>query len=105
MEITVEQIAKMDYVINNFNFEKVHLAMTTLDWVWVDEHNVLKVPSISELKAKASYLLMQTMKNNSEQKYTCASGGIAATRYLKLDELPEMFKLAFILTSNDSEFF
>jgi len=105
MQITSEQISKIDYVIANFNFEKVHLTMTTLDWVWNNENNQLKVPSIAELKATASYLLLQTLKNTSKQEYTCSSGGIVATRELETDQTPEIFQLHFILTSCDSEFY
>lgn len=105
MQISSEQINKIEYVISHFSFEKIHLAMITLDWVWVSENGELKVPSVAELKAKATYLLMQTLKNNSEEQYTYSSGGITAKRFLKTDESPELFELSFVLTSCDSEFY
>lgn len=105
MELSTEQIGKIDYVISHFSFEKIHLTMTTLDWVWVSENGELKVPSIAELKAKAAYLLMQTLKDNSEEQCTYSSGGITAKRFFETDASPELFELSFVLTSCDSEFY
>lgn len=42
------------YILENFDFDKVHRVMTFLDWHWA---SVGGVPSIEELKKCAAYVM------------------------------------------------
>lgn len=68
-----------------FNFEKVHKAMTALNWTWRDEG----VPTISQLKETARRLLKESSENEFGNIMT---GGFKA-EYHKDGE----FTLEFIL--------
>ena len=86
-------------VIDAFNFEKVHIAMTALDWQWqTTTGNGHELPSITRLKALARHLLRESINNK-----VVASGGFEARYFPKVDDEPEQFTLQFILASADSD--
>lgn len=86
-------------VIDAFNFETVHVAMTALDWQWqTTAGNGHEVPSITRLKAMARHLLRESINNK-----VVASGGFEARYFPKVDDEPEQFTLQFILASADSD--
>ena len=85
-------------VIDDFNFERVHCAMTALDWGWATtEGNGLVVPKIPRLKASASILLRKAIK----YKYV-ATGGFHAQYHPANDTMREWFQLQFILCEADN---
>ena len=85
-------------VLDNFNFERVHVAMTALDWQWVTTaDDGLAVPSIPRLKAMARHLLLKAINLK-----TTGSGGLEAKYYPKVDDEPEYFSLKFVLCSYDT---
>jgi hypothetical protein len=98
----------IDGIIDTFNFEKVHVAMTVLDWQWASREGrgyavptiaELKaaVPTIAELKAKAYYLLQESITE------TCVSSGGFEAKYQPADNSDsEYFELKFILCHEDS---
>ena len=45
---------EIDYILETFNFDRVHVAMTALDWWWTDP---CEVPTIARLKKRAKMLL------------------------------------------------
>ena len=47
----------VDDILNEFDFEKVQRTMHALDWKWASTQ--MAVPSISELKNTARYLLIK----------------------------------------------
>lgn len=73
----------IDEIIENFNFDKVHMAMTMLDWKWAGE-NGDAVPSMKELKDTARRLLTEAYKDGVEPDYAynvVATGGFEAYIY------------------------
>lgn len=87
----------MDQVIDAFNFERVHLAMTAIDWQWQTTRNDgLEVPSIPRLKAMARHLLTEATKEE-----TVSSGGFTA-KYYHSDKDQSYYTLQFILCETDS---
>ena len=94
------------YILSKFNFERVYIAMTALDWKWRDG-GVLAVPSIPQLKQTAKRLL----ETAAIEKTTACSGGFQA-KYCPPEKDPvlgteeeEMLVLSFVLTETDSEYY
>ena len=112
---TEHQLNLIDDIIDEFNFEKVHKAMTALDWKWAipitgnDGTLELQVPSLSRLKKFARYLLIDSIETE-----LCFSGGLKAEYFAAIQEetieggaikhyaQPEYFVLTFELTSTCS---
>ena len=93
---------EIDYILETFNFERVHVAMLALDWKWRDP---LAVPTIARLKQRAKFLLDSAYK----EKITIATGGLQAMYYppikdsdLLVDSGP-ILSLSFVLTETNSE--
>ena len=99
---TKHQLSLIDDVIDEFNFEKVHIAMTTLDWKWVipptslGDRIKLQVPTLVRLKEAAREQLIHSIETGY-----CSSGGLTAEYCgaIKEYEQPEYFVLTFELTS------
>lgn len=97
---------QIDYIMDKFNFERVHVAMTALDWTWVEGGNHV-IPSITKLKQTAKRLLEAA----ATEKITTGTGGFQA-KYcppvkddtLGIDE-DAMLVLSFVLTETDSEYY
>ena len=83
----------IDEIIQRCNFEKVHIAMTALDWRWATEDK-FEVPSIKRLKEMARHLLLSSI---SSPFHTSSSGGFEAKYLPMVDDEPESFELRFIL--------
>lgn len=66
---------RVDYILENFDFNKVHQVMRFLNWTWRGEG----VPTVEELKSTASYLLhccsIYLSQNPNENHYSTATGG------------------------------
>jgi len=93
---------EIDYILETFNFDRVHVAMTALDWWWTDPH---EVPTIARLKKRAKFLLDSAYK----EQITIATGGLQAMYYppikdsdLLVDFGP-ILSLSFVLTETNSE--
>ena len=83
----------IDVIIDKFNFERVHIAMTAVDWKWhTTEGNGYAVPTLPELKAMARRLLRESIKEKA-----ISSGGFTATYYPKDKYGIEYFQLRFVL--------
>ena len=109
---TKHQLNLIDDVIDEFDFEKVHIAMTALDWKWaipptsLGDPIELQVPTLVRLKEFARWQLIHSI----ETKY-CSSGGLKSEYFpAKTEETtecgaikqyaePEYFMLTFELTS------
>ena len=75
---------EIDYIIDKFNFERVHIAMTAVDWRWAKQSMVpVEVPDVARLKQAARHMLQIAY----EEKTTVASGGFHAS-YLPAIEEP-----------------
>ena len=93
---------EIDYILETFNFDRVHVAMSALDWKWRDP---LAVPTIARLKQRAKFLLDSAYK----EKITIATGGLQAVYHppikdsdLLVDSGP-ILSLSFVLTETNSE--
>lgn len=64
--------AKIEDIIRDFNFEKVHKVMEMLDWKWAMSR--YDVPTIEELKAEARRLLVEAATEETQ----VATGGFRA---------------------------
>jgi hypothetical protein len=93
---------EIDYILDTFNFERVHVAMLALDWKWRDP---LAVPTIARLKQRAKFLLDSAYK----EQITIVTGGLQAVYHppikdsdLLIDSGP-ILSLSFVLTETNSE--
>lgn len=69
-------------IIDNFNWERVHLAMKLLDWEWA----ILgRVPTINEIKIEAIKYLKEAydgcLRNKPKNGYAVGSGGFMAEAF------------------------
>jgi len=93
---------EIDYILEMFNFDRVHVVMTALDWWWTDPH---EVPTIARLKKRAKILLDTAYK----EQITICTGGLQAKYHppiknsdLLIDSGP-ILSLSFVLTEINSE--
>jgi len=97
---------EIDYILETFNFERVHVAMLALDWKWSKQNiQPSAVPTIERLKLTAKHLLSIAYKEET----SVASGGFLAKYHppikdsdLLLDQKPSL-SLSFIIVSANSE--
>lgn len=92
MEETLE--SKFEWVLDGFDFEKVHRIMTFLDWKWFTLDGV-KVPSINQMKEFCRELFEEVA---SGEKDNMASGGFSVRKY------GDNIVLEFILADETSEY-
>lgn len=85
----------IDDVLDNFNFERVHVAMTVLKWKWNLE-NGLEVPSKAELRRMARSLLKDVLTRSYEK---IGSGGF----YASFDKESRHLELSFVLEEYTTE--
>ena len=109
-QVKVDPLVKMvDDIIDEFNFEKVQKTMHALDWTWASIQ--MTVPSISELKNTARYLLINAYNmrqgeykdTHPEVPVTCGTGGFTATALANEEGTVDWLKLQFVVTEWESE--
>jgi hypothetical protein len=61
----------IDYIMDSFDFEKVHITMKALGWEWASAED--KIPSVFELRQSARRLIKSVMK--SKGKMIASTGG------------------------------
>ena len=66
---------KIDYIIRNFDFGKVHEVMKMLNWRWANTASSISVPTIEDMKEMAERILVEA----ASEKSTIATGGFRAT--------------------------
>lgn len=95
--ITDHQSELIEDLLERFNFEKVQITMTTLDWKWANilEDGSLSVPTIERMKRSCRHILYRSIKDKS-----VGSGGFEARYYSPKEEdvEEEAFALKFIVT-------
>ena len=111
---TEHQLSLINDIINEwFDFEKVHIAMTALDWKWAipptsfGDPIELQVPTVVKLKEFAHWALTRSIETGY-----CSSGGLTAEYFparpeettecgnaIKEYAQSEYFVLTFELTS------
>lgn len=50
---------QIEYIMNNFDFVRVHKVMEALDWTWASAKTRNGIPSVSELREQAERLLTE----------------------------------------------
>ena len=85
----------IEKVLSNFDFEKVHIVMTGLNWEWAQPTR--KVPSISALVLRAKDLLEDV--STMEPGCSVSTGGLRATKIQ--DESTEGLMLEFVLEQSE----
>ena len=86
---------KIEYILDNFDWEKVRKVMEVLDWKWsTSASNEMVIPSFSTLRRNAKALLIQVSEGDYDSIKT---GGFAACK------LPDgHLELRFEIDSIDS---
>lgn len=69
-------------IMEDFDFEKVHNIMMSLDWKWDIGNGEMTVPSMYRLTKQAERLLRDAAKYYGEKDHhTISTGGFTATLY------------------------
>jgi len=92
---------QIEIILEKFDFERVHQAMTHLNWTWANSATIPNsVPSVDDIKKSARRYLERMWEyplNGGNPQINCTgSGGIEATRYV-WDGL-KILSLQFVLS-------
>ena len=91
---------EIDDIMDNFDFEKVHEAMTLLGWRWVDhDSKAFEIPEIIKLRKRARRLMQEAM-DSSKAAYSIGTGGFQVHK--TTEEGKVYLSLSFVLTSWDN---
>ena len=85
---------KIDYVLDEFDFEKCQKCMTELNWTWTNSIAENGIPTIGEMRRFARRLLLEVYGNKDKE---ISSGGLVATYKKETENTPEHFLLQFIV--------
>ena len=86
----------IDYILDNFDFEKVKKVMDALEWkYWDSEEDTV---SIYELRRMARSLMKDVY--NASDSYHCflGSGGFEVERWMYPGDTKKYFRLKFVVT-------
>lgn len=78
-----EMNERIHKLIIDFDFEKVHTAMTAVNWQWKINENETRVPTVTELQNEAIRLIKDATKSG----WTHRTGGFMAGWDRQEDEL------------------
>lgn len=82
----MKPVNKINKVMNNFNFKKVHAAMEAMQWEWWGEG----VPTVKSLKQVALGLLNDAIDGLIDEnvpRYRASTGGFSAYAYREGEEI------------------
>ena len=65
-------------VMEDFDFERVHGVMESLDWKWSIEHDEYVVPSVYRLMKKAESMLDDVSRYDDGMRHELSTGGLRA---------------------------
>ena len=86
----------IDDIMDNFDFDKVHEAMSLLGWRWwIRETDSLDIPDIPRLRNRARGLMKEAM-NSTQPEYDIATGGFQVHKETIEGEV--FLSLSFVLT-------
>jgi hypothetical protein len=94
MAITKKQEELIEELLRDFNFEKVLVAMTALDWKWNNFGEPYSVPTIARMKSHCRSLLYTSVTDE------CVSSGGFKAKYYPADSdlyVEAVFSLCFEL--------
>jgi hypothetical protein len=104
IDFTIDKEKHVKFILNNFDFEKVHKIMTLLNWEWLDFTNFSAgVPKIERMKEKVTEMLYSIC--DSEADYV-ESGGFRVIKYddhLELDFVANSIESSFLNSGLDYE--
>jgi hypothetical protein len=83
---------QIDYILKNFDFERIWNIMLLTNWTWADKNNKHYIPSMKQLKEVAKRLLNEVVKTKKENYWKISTGGFEATKYNKC------LSLQFVIT-------
>lgn len=90
VDFTIDKDEHIDFILNNFDFDKVHKIMTFLDWEWIDFKQLKSsVPTIGEMKAAVTEMMYDICESNYDNVEV---GGFRVNKYD--DHLELIFKVA-----------
>lgn len=93
-ELTTAQRKAIDYVLDEFDFEKVHRIMKLLDWKWWEgdaAYKLFSIPTIPRLRKTAREALMMV-----EEGGMGGTGGFIAMKH------GDYYRLIFELEAADN---
>ena len=91
---------KIDEVLEEFDFDKVHEVMNFLKWKWVDNNDSMSIPSHYRIIEEAKSLLY-SCKKEKDNIVTIATGGFMAHK--DKDENGESYySLSFIICESSN---
>jgi hypothetical protein len=93
----LEQV--IDEILGNINFQRVRDAMLQQNWVWARSSPVA-TPTIAEMQEEVKRQIESVWNGNIE--YT-SCGGFTTTKYVNPDTNTVVIKVAFELTSFESD--
>lgn len=91
----------IDYILDNFDFERVKKAMDALEWKYFDSAE--GTVSIYELRKQARYVLKSLLPYAERDYYMISCGGFEATVTNHADFDTPFFQLKFVLEEWVSE--
>ena len=90
----------IDDIMDNFDFDKVHEAMSLLGWRWVDPYSqAFEIPHVSDLRKRARRLMQDAMGSHMPS-YSTGTGGFQVDK--ETIEGKVYLSLSFVLTSGDN---
>ena len=92
---------KINSILDNFDFEKMHKVMTFLNWRWA---TIGEIPDIADLRVSARGLLKEAYNNLGKlpnADYFIQTGGFRAETFRLLDGRID-FSLSFVVTDWDT---
>lgn len=100
---------EVDKLLEEFDFERVHKTMQTLDWKWYHPgEDGTKVPSLDEIKKRARQVIQEAAESAAMSKgeYVIGTGGFhGEAKYYPKEEGKKSFlwvRLAFVLEAWDN---
>jgi len=83
-------------IITNFDFNKVAMIMDKLDWVWVFDGNIRRVPSAIDIRHQSRQLLKDIIRSK-RKSFVIGCGGLEAEKidneYLTLRFIAEAYEV------------
>lgn len=93
-DISEDDKRRINCIMRNFDFNRVHKVMECLDWHWATYNKGQTVPEVEDLKKEAKRLLIDAVT----EKETIATGGFKATYEKGTEDDPEPYlSLEFIV--------
>lgn len=67
-ELEKSEIMRIEDIMNNFDFKKVHSVMVLMNWQWYSSISKTGVPALREIKKTAKRLLNDALICSRENK-------------------------------------